>query len=431
VNLRVRVTRHGPILNDVMGSLKDKEPLALRWTASEPGSILESVVKLNRAQNWDEFRTALRDWDVPSQNFVYADVDGNIGYQMPSRVPIRAKGDGTVPVPGYSGEYEWTGYVPFDDLPHVFNPQKGYIATANNAPVDAQYAHFLGRDWDYGYRIRRINQMIEAKPKLSVDDVKQIQADNQSVFAGEVIPFLTDLPIPQEPLVAAALDTLKQWDQRSTRDSVGALIFETFWLRLAHRVFDAPLGSDLAKDVVGTGTHTKTAIRNLLPNADSRYWREAAPDTASPRQEVLLQALRDAVTVLQAKYGADIKQWQWGRAHQITFANQTLGKSGIALVESIFNRGPFAVDGAPAAVNNTGGGGETMQVTSGPSWRMIVDMSDFSKSQAIHTTGQSGHAYHPHNDDMIRKWIEVQYNPYLFSRAEVDRYAEGTLTLTP
>lgn len=431
VILRVRVTRHGPILNDVMTSLKDKEPLALRWTASQPGTLFRSVIELNKAQNWEQFREALRYWDVPSQNFVYADVDGNIGYQVPGNIPIRAKGDGSVPVLGYSGEYEWTGAVPYEALPYAFNPPQGYIATANNAPTDSAYAHFLGRDWDYGYRIRRINQMMEATPKLSVDDVKRMQMDAHSAFAADVMPYVSALPAPQEPLAAAALDAMQRWDQRNTRDSVGALIFETFWIRLAHRVFDAPLGEELSKSALGPGTHTKTAVRNLLRDEASHFWRDAAQDAANPRDEVMLLALRDAVTVLTTRFGADIAQWQWGKAHHITFANQTLGKSGIALVEGIFNRGPFAVDGAPAAVNNTGSGSETMVVTSGPSWRMIVDMSDFSQSLAIHTTGQSGHAYHPHNDDMIRKWIEGEYNPLLFSRADVERYAEATLTLLP
>ena len=428
--LHVRITRHGPIINDASDT-PGGQLYALRWTGLDAGALLQSVMKLDRAQNWDEFRDALRDWDAPAQNFVYADVDGNIGYQMPGRIPIRAKGYGSVPVPGWTGEYEWTGVIPFEALPSLFNPPEGFVATANNAVVDAKYPYFLGKDWDYGYRVRRIRQMILSKDKLSVDDMKQIQADTQSLFAAEVLPYLDDLNVTYEAKpVQDALSTLKRWNQRSTRGSAAALIFETFWLKLAHNLFDATLGDDLASVAISPGTETKTALRNLLADPASHWWADAAHGATNPREQVLLQSMRDTVAVLQEQYGSDVQAWQWGKAHTVTFANQTLGKSGVSIIESIFNRGPFAADGAPAAVNNTGGD-ESMRVTSGPSWRMIVDLGDFNNSVAVHTTGQSGHAYHPHYDDMIRPWIEVQYNPFYYSTDDIRRNAEGTLTLRP
>ncbi len=438
VVLHVRITRHGPIINDAGdGSSSSGSPLyALRWTGMEPNAIFQSVLMLDRAQNWDDFRNALHYWDVPAQNFVYADVDGNIGYQMPGRVPIRLKGDGSIPVPGWTGEYEWAGYIPFDQLPSLYNPPDGYIATANNAIVDSKYPYLIAKDWDYGYRARRIRQMILAKPKLSLDDMKQMQADTQSLFAGEVLPYLEKLDVSQEGKpIQDALAALKQWNQRSTRGSVGSLIFETFWLRLAHTLFDRALGKELSDKAISTGTATKTALRNVLADPSSHWWSDAARSstasgTPDARDTVLLQTLRDTVATLQARYGTDMKQWLWGRVHTVTFTNQTLGKSGIPVIESIFNRGPYAVDGAPADVDNTAGD-ESMQVTSGPSWRMIVDLGDFSRSVAIHTTGQSGHVYNPHYDDMIRPWLEVQYHPLFTTRDDILSKAEGTLTLRP
>ncbi len=184
ITLTVRTTRHGPVMNDALSELKDAQPMALQWSALRPGTLFKSVVLLNKAKNWDEFRAALKFWDTPAQNFVYADVDGNIGYQMPGNIPIRARGDGRAPVPGWTGEYDWTGEIPFDDLPRAYNPPEGYIVTANNAVVDAnKYKYFLGLDWDYGYRAKRIEQMIldKANSKLTADDMRAMQADAYSI----------------------------------------------------------------------------------------------------------------------------------------------------------------------------------------------------------------------------------------------------------
>ncbi|MCL4507422.1 MAG: penicillin acylase family protein, partial [Chloroflexi bacterium] len=393
VSLRVRITRHGPIMSDVDSAMTVTNPISVRWTGLEPGTLFDSVLQLDRAQNWQQFRDALRLWDAPSQNFVYADVDGNIGYQMPGKIPIRANGTGDMPMPGWTGEYEWTGYVPFDKLPNLYNPPEGFIATANNAPVDDQYPYFLGENWDQGYRIRRIRELIQAKDKLSVDDIKLIQGDTYSEFAPEVLPYLSTLNIPDDLLASNALAELNKWDNRMTRDSVGALIFEVFWPKLAHNIFDGALGGDLAERAIGEtgGTSIRTALRTLLADPDSHWWSDAANGATKPRDTILIQTIRDTVAILKAKLGPDIKNWQYGKLHTITFENQTLGKSGIPVIESIFNRGPFPVDGAGASVDATAADA-SMAVVSAPSWRMIVDMGDFSKSQAIHTTGQSGHA---------------------------------------
>lgn len=434
VTLKVRVTRHGPIMNDALGGLKGyKQPVSLRWTSLDAGSLYKSVIGIDRAQNWAEFRNALRDWDSPSQNFVYADVDGNIGYQMPGRVPIRASGEGDVPTPGWTGDTEWTGYIPFDDLPSVFNPPEGYIATANNAVVDAsRYKPFISKDWDYGFRARQIVTLLLARDKHSVDDIRRIQNDVTSGFAGDVLPYIASVTVRDDDLVTAALNALRNWDRRSTQDQVAPLIFETFWFRLANNLFADELGADLAAEAINTGTATKTALRLALADPSSRFWDDVTTGgVVETRDQMILKSMREAVSSLKAAYGDDVKKWTWGTPHTVTFRNQTLGQSGTAPIEAIFNRGPFAADGASAAVNNLGGGGTTYRVTSGPSMRMVVDLADLSKSQLIHTTGQSGHTYNPHYDDMIAPYLAGQSNPMLWTRAEVERNAEATLTLAP
>ncbi len=433
VELRVRITRHGPIISDVDSTMAGaKNPISVRWTGLEPGTLFDSVLQIDRAQNWQQFRDALRLWDAPSQNFVYADTGGNIGYQMPGKIPIRANGTGDMPMPGWTGEYEWTGYVPFDKLPSLYNPPEGFIATANNAPADSQYPYFLGKNWDQGYRIRRIRQLILAQDKLSVKDIAQIQGDTYSGFAPEVLPYLSSLNIPDDLLASDALAELNKWDGYMKRSSIGAAIFAVFWPTLAHNLFDGVLGTSLAADAIegNDSTSVRTALRTLLKQPDSHWWRDAAHGATKPRDSILIQSIRDTVAVLKVRLGPDIKTWQYGRLHTITFQNQTLGKSGIPIIESIFNRGPFPVDGAAASVDATAADA-TMAVVSAPSWRMIVDMSNFSRSQAMHTTGQSGHTYNPHYDDMIDPWLAVRYNPLLYSKADVAANAEATLTLTP
>ncbi len=429
--LRVRVTRHGPILNDVMDALKDEPPMALRWTALQPGSILASVLRLNRATNWQQFREALRFWDAPSQNFVYADVDGNIGYQMPGRIPIRAAGDGRMPAPGWTGEYEWTGEIPFDELPFVFNPPEGVIVTANNAVIDPQrYPHLLGSDWDRGFRARRILQLLNEKPALSLEDMQRIQNDARSVFADDILPLL-DSFTSDDPQAADLLRRLREWDRVSRRDSSAALIFETFWTQLAHALFDDEVGEALAGEVIGVLTETRLAVRNALADPAAPWWDDVNTPQQENRAQILTRALQQTARRLGERFGERPEQWQWGNAHTVTFPNQTLGRSGISSIEALFNRGPYPVDGASAAVNNTGGRSESFAVLSGPSVRLVIDLADLRRSVAIHPTGQSGHTFHPHYDDFIPLWLNGAYHPLIWQREDAQQQADGTLLLKP
>jgi len=427
--ITVRVTRHGPIINDAYG-IEGQPPMALSWAALRPGNLFKSVIELNRAQNWDDFRAALRHWSAPSQNFVYADVDGNIGYQFPGDIPIRAQGDGSVPVPGWTGEHAWSGFIPFESLPSRYNPPEGYIVTANNAIVDASYPHLLmARDMDHGFRAKRIVEMLNVEDTFTVEDMRQMHFDAHSPFADDVLLQLSSVSAEGDATSQAALQALKAWDKRYARDSVGALIFEKYWLRLAHLVFDDEIGDGL-QEVIGTGSHTRIVMRTLLADPAAPWWDNVATPEQETREGLMAQAFAETAADLKTKLGADVNQWQWGKLHQATFANQTLGRSGISLIEGIFNRGPFPAEGGSALVNATGHT-EALTVRAVPSMRMIVDMADLSRSLAIHTTGQSGHAYNAHYDDMIAKWLNGEQNPMLWSRADVQKNAEATLVLTP
>ncbi|MBM4466586.1 MAG: penicillin acylase family protein [Chloroflexi bacterium] len=433
VVVNARLTRHGPIINDVVGGTEDDwafgwQPLALSWTALQPGTLMRSVLLLGKATNWEEFREALSYWDVPSQNFVYADVEGNIGYQAPGRIPIRASGNGSMPAPGWTGEYEWVDYVPFDELPRAFNPPEGYIVTANNAVVGSDFPYFLGMDWAPGYRARRIVELIVANSSLSLADMQVMHGDSSPVYAQDILPYLLALS-NDEPRLAEALDLLRAWDGRAARDSAGAALFEAFRLHLTDLTFGDELGEQLLRRARSTAG---VALVALLADETSPWFDDVTTPRVETRDEVLLQALEEAVEELTETLGRNMNRWRWGDLHTATFENQSLGQSGIGVVEAIFNRGPVPVDGTIATVNNTSySPNHPYGVTVVPSYRQIVDLGDFTRSVSMHTTGQSGHPYHRHYGDMIDPWRNIEYHPMLWERADVHADAEGVLVLEP
>jgi penicillin amidase len=442
----IRSTRHGPLITDVYG-LSDfateagldpanQYALALRWTALEPNQLFQSVFELNRAQNFDEFRAALRDFAAPSQNIIYADVDGNIGYQMPGLVPIRAAGDGTVPVPGWTDEYEWTGYIPFDELPYSYNPPQGYIATANNAVVGPDYPYSISTDWDPGYRAARIVQLIEAQPKITAEYIEQIQGDDMNLGAQEIVPYVLPLTFDDAKLTAA-VDDLRGWDFQQTIDSQPAALYMSFLNALTEDTFSDQLPAGYP---AGGGADTWITLRGLLADPANAWWDNSTTPAVEQRDDILRQAFTEGYAALEQRLGSDPARWTWGALHTTTFENETLGRSGVGPIEALFNRGPFATAGGSSIVNAAGGSlsrddddptVNAFAVSSGPSMRMIVDLSNLDQSLTIHTTGQSGHAGAPHYIDFADAWRLIHYHPMLWSRADIEAAAEDHLTLQP
>jgi len=441
VVVNVRITRHGPIINDVVGGAESEwafgwQPLAFSWTALQPGTLIHSLILLDQATDWEEFREALSYWDAPSQNFVYADVDGNIGYQAPGRIPIRASGDGSMPAPGWTGEYEWEGYIPFDELPRAFNPPEGYVATANQAVVGSDFPYFISMDWDPGYRARRIVEMLESDASVSLADIQTMQGNSSPVWVDDVLPHLLILPVTdtgrsasEERRLMEALELLRNWDGRSGRDSAASALLEAFRLRLIDLTFGDELGQQLLQQARGS---LNIALVHILDDEASPWFDDVSTPAVETRDEILLLALEGGVQDLTDTLGRRMDNWQWGDIHTATFENQSLGQCGIALIESIFNRGPVSVDGTIATVNNTSYSiSEPYGVSTVPSYRQIVDLEDFARSVSMHTTGQSGHPYHSHYDDMIDPWRNIEYHPMLWERADAEADAEGVLVLRP
>ena len=351
VVLKVRLTRHGPIINDVVESLKvSPQALAFRWTALEGGRLFESVYMLNQARNWEEFRAALRHWGVPAQNFVYADVEGNIGYQTPGDIPIRANGQELVPVPGWTGEYEWTGYIPFDELPSVYNPPTHFIATANNKVVPGDYPYFISYEWSAPYRARRIVHLLTAKDKLSVQDFRQIQADTYSIPGEQLVPYLLALE-PQGTLEEQMMEQLRAWDFRNEIDSPGAAIFQVFYLQLVENTFADELGEELFEDYLDRDEFHHVALEWLMEQPDSPWFDDVSTSEVEGRDEIVWHSFKGAITYLSDRFGDTPSLWTWGRLHTMTFVHNPLGQSGIGPLEMLFNRGSMPARGSGYTVD--------------------------------------------------------------------------------
>jgi penicillin amidase len=450
----VVITRHGPIINPLVPSRLhpalsakgqgEKVALALRWVGYEESHLFRSTLRLNCARNRDEFVEALRDFDAPSLSMVYADRAGNIGYYLAGRIPIRAKGSGLVPVPGWTGEYEWTDWIPHEELPHLLNPAQHYIASANNLVAGKEYPYFLTAETQNGYRARRIVETLTRMERLSADDFARLQVDEYCRPAEEFCHLLTECAqsILNQPTLstvkqraAEAIDLIKGWDYDLTADSAAGGIYKITQYFAMRRVFE-PLLGDLTDHYLGIGyaplvaehityylDHTPLVLQRILVNNEAEWFQPAT------REEILAGALRDAITYFREAIGDDVTQWHWGKVHPVAF-NHPLGSQ--KPLDKIFSRGPYPFGGDANTVWQSGYNPKLPFKVEGSfsaSWRQIIDLADWDASRAIHTTGQSGHPASKHYDDMIRLWLKGEFHPMPWSRERVEANAEARLRL--
>jgi len=424
--LEVRITRHGPVVSDVLAPAAGV-PLALRWVAHDPGDIVVGVLMMNRASDWAEFQEALRHWPVPSQNFVYADVDGHTGYIMPGQVPIRAQGDGLLPVPGWDGKHEWTGYIPFEELPRLYDPPQGLIVTANNRVVGPDYPHFISAEWSAGYRARRIEEALRDRERIAPADCQALHMDFTCLPANDLLPFLDSLA-PTDPLEQQALAALRAWDRRATPDSVGASIYQALVIHLLRQSFAPILGEHL-DHFLGVGRMSLFPIGSFGGRAWETLIAALRGETSLVTPD-LPAAFSAAVAALRLALGPNLESWQWGRLHRVSFDH---AMKSVPVIGRLLSRGPYPV----------GGDGETphqanfaVQWPVGPvyvtvSYRQIIDVGAWENSQSVNTTGQCGVLGSPHYADQIPLWRAGQYHPMLWRREDIQRQAEGILVLEP
>lgn len=453
VELEIRSTVHGPIISGLTDDataisddpyvggttsgavgapadgLSGEYAVSLQWTALRPGTTAASIFALDVAQDWAGFQAAARLFDVPAQNLVYADTAGNIGYQAPGALPLRGAGDGSYPQPGWSSAYDWKGTIPFEELPTSFNPDSGYIVTANNAIVGTEYPYFLTRDWDYGWRAARISNLLErraADHDLTVEDMREIQADNEFWMGVRLASALKDITVDDER-TAEAVALLRAWNGQNDADSAAAAYANVLWETLVEELFSR---GDGAVPVDGQG-RMFLVVDTLLSTPDDPLWTDEEKGIGS-RDEMLAWAAKEAFDRLAALQGDVPSRWNWGSLHALPLVSGTFGSSGIPPIEWLFNRGPYPVGGGGSVVNATGWvlGGSYATVTV-PSMRMVVDLSALDASRWNHLTGNSGHAFHPNYTDQTDDWVHVRQAPWPFTLSAVRAGARHTLELVP
>lgn len=428
----LRFTHRGPVISQFHN--ESGRVISMRWTGNDDSNEVLAVYQLNRARNWKQFREAATGFISLGQNIVYADVDGNIGLQTAAGLPVR-KNPGSMLAPGDTSTYDWKGYVPFAELPFVFNPASGCVASANNKTPPDDYPHYISLWFDLPERAKRIMDMLEQKPKLSSDDFKRMHGDVRSVLPQWLLPEIfkaLDGISSWNALEKAVLDLLHEWDGAAEVNSSGALVFERLSLELYRELIRDELGPDLTRRLLGR----RMLLRNLLLNmfTQNRFeWCDdiATPDVAEGKPEWIVKGFRSAVKQLIADSGPNIQSWRWGDHHRLTFRHP-LGR--IAILDRLFhfNRGSFPVGGSyhtPCVYSYSFN--KPYHVTHGASHRHIYSPGAWDESLSVIPMGVSGIPASVHYDDQSPLFAANDYHKDLFSPAAVKQRAKYKMRFIP
>jgi penicillin amidase len=417
--IQVRSTRHGPVIKELSGRV-----LALRWTLLDPKVSLPIAVTLDKATSWEHFLRSMREFSGPPQNFVYADREGNIGFANAGKIPIRKRGDGSVPVPGDNDNYEWAGTIPFDQLPREFNPASGLIVTANNRVVGTSYPHFLTHQWASPHRARRIHDLLESTPRLQVSDMLRIQGDVyssiHSLISGSILGALqnlgkTSVPSARQGQLNKIQAQLENWNYVASESSIGTTLCEAFRENFLEEVLRNKLGEDWS---AYRWLNSSTCVEDLLRNRDLRFLPKKYPSY----EVFILDCLLKAADRLTVRYQtATPDRWKWGE-YLPAELKHPLGR--FWPLTTLLNAGPVPQPGTPLTIKQT-----SSRV--GVSMRMVVDFADLDQSLNNLTLGQSGQVFQSHYRDQFQHWLTAQSYPMLFTTAQIRKAAVAVLSLEP
>lgn len=428
VRMTVRATRHGPVISDVLEDRwesKDGRVLALSWPALRGDDrTVEAFYRLNRAHGWESFRSALRDFHSPQQNVLYADSQGTIAFLAPARVPIRREGDGRRPVPGWTDRFDWTEFIPFEELPQSVSPPGGALITANNRVVGDDYPYLITADWPDDFRARRIEAWLAANGQHSPEKASELQLDILSGAAGHLLPLLLSMAEPREAGLADALDLLGNWDYTMNHKRPEPLLFYA-WMAALNELLVADELGDLWPEFQRPKPEVLFQILKHAP-----AWCD---DGNSPEQEetcidVVTRALEHAISYIERRFDTDIESARWGLAHRAAFTHP------------IFSQAPFLSDFVSLAVEAPGGdttinrGGTEFKSPHtlfldihGSGLRAIYDLADLDQSLFMIATGQSGNPLSSFYGNMVHRWRDGQYTTFGTLRGETG----VVLTLAP
>ncbi|HEY4594209.1 MAG TPA: penicillin acylase family protein, partial [Thermoanaerobaculia bacterium] len=415
VAAELKFTRHGPVIHE------DRErhrAWVLHWVGSEPGTAgYLAALSLDRARTWPDFRKALERWKVPSENLVYADVDGNVGWQVAGLTPVRKGWSGLLPVPG-AGEYEWQGFLPAAELPNAFNPARHFLATANNNILPPGYPHELGYDWGDPTRALRIAEVLGAGGKFTVADFQRLQHEEVSSLARALVKILGEAR-GASPELRPWVDRLAAWNGTVAKGSAAAALYEIWEAKLGPAVFKARVPEKWLPFVARSPERVVALLRDPKPE-----W--FGQDPRAGRDALLLHSLEAAVAEAKTRLGPDPAKWRWGTLHTATFRH-VLGTGPER--QALFNLPPVERGGDGTTLNVGEGAGS--DVTHGASFREVLDLGDWDRSVATSVPGQSGQPGSPHYADLLPLWAEGRYFPLLYSRKKIEAAATERLVLVP
>ncbi|MBE4908412.1 penicillin acylase family protein [Bacillus luteolus] len=414
---KVTITRHGPIISEFAHDNRSDTALALKWTALSPSTELEAVLRFNKASNWEEFKDALTYFHTPAQNFVFADKEGNIAYRANGHIPIRKKGDSSVPVPGWTDEYEWEGFIPWEELPTVINPKEGFIATANNKIVTDDYPYHITHTWAQPYRQQRIMDVLSGNEKLSVEDMKKLQFDQYNLQAEEFVPILVGM-LKEDNLREVdknALKLLSEWDFNDNKDLGAPLIFHLWMAEIGDVIFESKVPKELNGLFEGRAQIVDEMIRKADKGEESLWIQDAGGI-----DKVISSAYKRTIDKITEIQGNTITKWSWGEYHAVPF-NHPL--SAIKPLNYLFNFAkPVPMGGSRVTVAAAGWSSTTGLVNHGGAWRTVVDLANLSKSYNVVGPGQSGHVLSNWYNDQIGPWTTGGYHTTYTESYENQKY---------
>lgn len=410
--LTVRVTHHGPIVNEALGA-DDAEPLALRWIALDAPTAFDGMFELHGIGSGPELVARLEGHTAPASNLVWADRHGSIGYKLVGRLPRRRGGCPDLPKPGWSGEFEWEGTIPYAELPEEIDPERGFLVTANNRIVGDDYPHHITSDWLDGYRARRIEELLRASDEHDVEGFEAMQSDNLSVPGLEASRRLGRLNPPGQRELSA-VERLRSWDGRLDPDSIAGTIYQAFLLRLAREFARAAIGDrDLCERWLDRADNGFTAHVTSPWRWHShlmKLWEEGDEEPIGrPWEALALEALAGALDDLSDRFGPDPEGWRWGHVHEMEFPHP-LGEAN-PLLRRLLNR-RLKAGGAQETVSQIAyDPNDPYKAVWAPSWRMVADPADPGRSRWQMFTGQSGHPASRHYDDLQADWLVGRTQP--------------------
>lgn len=428
-----RLDHRGPVVSAIK-KIKDRV-LTIRWVGDVKSNELLSIYQVNRAHNWNEFKDAFRTFKSISQNVVYADRRGNIGLYCCAGVPIRKRDKVFAVLPGDTSEYDWQGMIPFDQLPHEYNPARGYVSSANNRTVDSTYPYHIGTWYAQPYRIERIREMLESKKKLSIEDFKHMQNDQHSkfsqLFLNYVLPAL-NRHSGWNTNEKTALRMLNNWDYNMTKDSPEASISEFMSWYFLKNTFEDEMDSVLFKQFIGSSHIAYIAMNNLLHDTAS-VWLDNVntPQKKETRADIAVKSFKDAVEDIVSREGHDTTRWAWGNFHTLTLRHPL---TKLEILDKIFhlNRGPFPVGGSYHTVSVYSFPlFEPSKTEHGASHRNIYDLANWDSSCSVIPTGNSGVCKSRFYCNQTKMYIAGKYHPDYFSPEAVKAHAKYTMEFLP